>query len=76
MNTREKFVKEELEKIYQVLNISYEYLPYSRLQDDKRFLKIFELLFELNNKADVLRQVVKGSYIIIGVAKGGFKRES
>ena len=55
MNTREKFVRDELERIYQVLNTTYEYCPYSMLQDDKRFLKIFEILFELNNKPDVLR---------------------
>ena len=65
MNTREKFVRDELEKIYQVLNTTYEYCPYSMLQDDKRFLKIFEILFELNNKPNVLRQVVKGSYLIL-----------
>lgn len=65
MNTREKFVRDELEKIYQVLNVSYEYLPYSRLQDDKKFFKIFELLFEIRDKSNVLRQVVKGSYLIL-----------
>ena len=50
----------ELENIYHILNNSYEYCPYSSLQDDKKFLKIFELLFEINDKANVLRQVVKG----------------
>ena len=48
-----------------MLNVSYEYCPYSMLQDDKRFVKIFELLFEINDKAKLLRQVVKGSYLII-----------
>ena len=57
MNIREKFVKTELEKIYQVLNNSYEFCSYSILQNDKRFLKIFELLFEINDKANVLRQL-------------------
>ena len=61
----EKFVKDELEKIYQVLNNSYEYLPYSKLQDDKKFLKIFELLLEISDKATVLRQGIKGSYLIL-----------
>ena len=64
MSLREKFVKGELEKIYQHLNASYEYCPYSMLQD-KIFLKIFELLFEINDKANLLRQVVKGSYLIL-----------
>ena len=39
MSPREKFVKDELEKIYQILNNSYDYCPYSSLQDDR---KIFE----------------------------------
>lgn len=62
MSLREKFVKNELEKIYQVLNNSHEFCLHSMLKDDRRFLKIFELLFEINDKANVLRQVVKGNY--------------
>ena len=54
MSLRENFVEGELEKIYNVLNVSYEYCPYSMLQDDKRFVKIFELLFEINDKANLL----------------------
>lgn len=46
MKSREKFVTGELEKIYNLLNISFEYCPYSRLEDDQRFVKIFELLFD------------------------------
>ena len=65
MSSREKFVKGEVEKTHDMLNVSYEYCPYSMLQDDKRFVKIFELLFEINDKANLLRQVVKGSYLII-----------
>lgn len=65
MSFREKFVKSELEKIYNMLSICYEYCPYSVLQDDKRFVKIFELLFEINEKAKLLRQVVKGNYLIL-----------
>ena len=58
-------MKGEPEKIYQLLNVSYEYCRYSQLENDKRFLKIFELLFEINDKVNVLRQVVKGSYLIL-----------
>ena len=65
MNIREKFVKDELEKIYQVLNNSYEYCPKTRLQDNKKFSKIFELLLEISDKANFLRQVVEGSYSIL-----------
>ena len=65
MSIRSKFVKEELEKLYNLLNVAYEHCPYSNLEDDKRFLKILELLFEINEKANVLRQVGKGSYLIL-----------
>ena len=34
------------------------------LQDDKRFSKFFELLFEIGEKADLPRMVVKGSYLV------------
>ena len=64
MNSPEKFVKGELETICNLLNVSYEYCPYSRLEQDKRFVKIFELLLEISVKADTLRQVVKGSYFV------------
>ena len=65
MNSRVQFVQGELEKIYQQLNVSYDYTPYSQLENDKRFLKIFEVLFEIKDKANLLRQVVKGSYLIL-----------
>ena len=47
MSSREMFVKNELEKIYQQLNVSYEKCNYLTCQDDRRVLKIFELLFEI-----------------------------
>lgn len=64
MSSREKFVKGEIEKIYYKLNVSYDHCPYSMLQDDKRLAKIFELRFEINEKANSLREIVKGSYLI------------
>lgn len=64
MKSREKFVKGELKNIYKILYVSYDYCPYSDLDYDKRFEKIFELLFEVIAKAHLLRQVVKGSYLI------------
>ena len=39
MSLREKVVKNELEKIYQILNNSYEFCPHSMLQDDRRILR-------------------------------------
>lgn len=58
-------MKGELEKIYNILSVSYEYCPYSMLQDDKRFVQIFEVLFEINEKVHLLRQILKGSYLIL-----------
>ena len=63
MKHRAKFVKGELEKIYNLLNASFEYIDYSQVENDKRFIKIFELLMEISEKSNTLRQVVKGSYL-------------
>ena len=65
MRSRTKFMQGELEKTYQQLNVGYEHCPYSQFENDKRFLKIFQRLFEINDKVSVLRQVVKGSYLIL-----------
>ena len=64
MKQRAKFVKGELEKSYDLLNTSFEYLDYSQVENDKRFIKIFELLMEISEKSNTLRQVVKGSYFV------------
>ena len=62
MKHRAKFVKGKLEKIYNLLNASFEYTDYSQVEDDRRFIKIFELLMEISE--NTLRQVVKGSYFV------------
>ena len=59
MSSRTNFVKREIENIYNLLNASYEYAVYSRLEDDRKFIKIFDLLMELSEKANTLRQVVR-----------------
>ena len=64
MKTRSKFLKGELNNIYNLLNVSFEYADYSRLEEDKRFIKIFELLMEITEKSDLLLQIVKGSYFV------------
>ena len=64
MKQRAKFVKGELEKSYNLLNTSFEYIDYSQVENDKRFIKIFELLMEISEKSNTLRQVVKGSYFV------------
>ena len=63
MTTRSNFIKSELSKIYNLLNGSYKYSNIARLENDNRFIKIFELLMELSEKSNTLRQVVKGNSI-------------
>ena len=64
MKYRAKFLKGELNNIYNMLTVSFEYADYARLEEDKRFLKIFELLMEIGEKSNVLRQVVEGIYFV------------
>ena len=65
MITRANFLKSELQKIYNFLNVSNEYADYSRLENDTRFIKIFELLMEISEKSSTLNKVVKGNYLFI-----------
>ena len=65
MSTRSNFLKSELEKIYNNLNMSYEYAELSRLENNNRFIKIFELLMEISEKSSTLNKVVKGNYLFI-----------
>ena len=46
---RAKFLKSEPNKIYDLLNVSYEYADCARLEDNNRFVKIFELLMEITD---------------------------
>ena len=65
MTTRANFLKSELQKIYNFLNVNYEYADYARLENDTRFIKIFELLMEISDKSNTLNKVVKGNYLFI-----------
>ena len=65
MNNRSNFVKVELQKIYDNLNSSYEYVDLSRLENDKKFIKIIELLMEINDKSINLKNVLKNNYLFI-----------
>ena len=65
MNTRSNFLKSELQKIYENLNMIYEYSDFSRLENDTKFIKIFELLMEISEKSNTLNKVVKGNYLFI-----------
>ena len=63
MSTRSIFLKSELQKIYNNLNMSYEYVEHARLENDTRFIKVFELLMEISDKSSKLNKVVKGNYL-------------
>ena len=65
MSTRSNFVKSELQKIYNNLNMSYEYADFSRLENDTRFIKIFELLMKISEKSNTLNNIIKGNYLFI-----------
>ena len=63
MTSRTDFVKSELEKIKNNLNLCYEYAVYFGLEEDSQFIKIFELLMELSEKSNNLKQVVGVSLV-------------
>ena len=65
MSIRSNFVKSELQKIYNNLNMSYEYVDYSRMENDNKFIKIFELLMEISEKSNTLSKAVRGNYLFI-----------
>ena len=65
MSTRSNFLKSELRKIYNNLNMSYEYADFSRLENDTKFIQIFELLMEISEKSNTLNKLVKGNYLFI-----------
>ena len=65
MSIRSNFLKSELQKIYDNLNMSYEYADFSRLENDTKFIKIFELLMEISEKSNNLKKVVKNNYLFI-----------
>ena len=65
MSIRSNFIKSELQKIYNNLNMSYEYVDYSRMENDNKFIKVFELLMEISEKSNTLNKAVKGNYLFI-----------
>ena len=65
MSTRSNFVKSELQKIYNNLNTSYENASHFRMENDTRFIKIFELIMEISEKSNTLTNVIKGNYLFI-----------
>ena len=65
MSIRSNFVKSELQNIYNNLNMSYEYVDYSRMENDNKFIKVFELLMEISEKSNTLNKAVRGNYLFI-----------
>ena len=61
MSTRSNFLKGELQKIYNILNMSFEYADFSRLENDTKFIKVFELLMEISEKSNMLKNVVRNN---------------
>ena len=64
MESRAVFLKNELEYIYSRLNECYESLRFSRLEDNKKFVKLVELLMEISEKANNLQQAIRVRYFI------------
>ena len=65
MSIRSNFVKSELQKIYNSLNLSYENAEHSRMENDNKFIKVFELLMEISEKSNTLSNIIKGNYLFI-----------
>ena len=65
MSIRSNFLKSELQKIYDNLNFSFEFADLSRLENDTKFIKIFELLMEISEKSNTLKNIVKNNYLFI-----------
>ena len=63
MSLRANFVKSELEKICNVLDECHDYVIITRFENNNRFFKIFELIAELSEKSNILKQVVRGSLV-------------
>ena len=61
MSTRSNFLKSELQKIYNSLNMSYEYADFYRLENDTKFIKVFELLMVISDKSNMLKNEVRNN---------------
>ena len=61
MTTRSNFLKSELQKIYNSLNMSYEYADFARLENDTKFIKVFEIVMEISEKSNMLKNVVRNN---------------
>ena len=64
MSIRSNFIKSELQKIYDNLNMSYEYADFSRLESDTKFIKIFELLMKISDESKTLKDIIRSNLFI------------
>ena len=65
MSSRSNFVKGELEKIYSNLNMSFTFTDHCRLENDNKFIKVFEMLMEIKEKSIILNSMIKDNYLFI-----------
>ena len=62
MESRVLFMKGEIKRLKQILNVSYEYSSYSSaLDDEEKFKKIINLLLEIKEMVITLKKLSKGS---------------
>ena len=62
MESREIFLKGEIEMLKKLLDVSYNYCPYSSaLDDEKRLKKTIKLLLEIKEMVITLKRLIKGS---------------
>ena len=65
MGSRYLFIKGELENIYDELNTGYESVNYTTAVENKRFLDVFKILMEINEKSDTLQRIIRGNYLFV-----------
>ena len=63
MGSRFQFIKGELERICDKLNTSY--VNYTTAVENKRFLEVFKILMEINEKSDTLQRIIRGNYLFV-----------
>ena len=65
MSLRSSLVKDELQNIYDNLNMSYEYVDFVKLENDYKYTKIYKLLMEISDKSNTLKNIVKSNYLFL-----------
>ena len=65
MSLRSSLVKDELQNIYDNLNMSYKYVDFVRLENDVKYTEIYKLLMEISEKSNTLKNIVKSNYLFL-----------